>query len=251
MQRAGWIGVMAVVLLLVPGVRAQAVDHAGWEGLLRRHVQNGLVDYQGVKQEEAQLNQYLASVQGVQVAQLPKDAQLAFWINAYNACVFRGVLDHQPLKSVRDVKGFFDKLTYRVGGGSMVLNDMEKQARAFGDWRTHAAVNCASTSCPPLRAEAYLPERVEAQLAEQAAKWLADPQRGLRLDDKTLWVSKIFKWYARDFVASGKTGATEMLLPVIRPYIDPALAQRIEQGHPEVKFMDYDWTLNAQPNRAS
>ena len=247
MNRAGWCGVVTGMLLLsASGVQADAVDHAGWDGLLHRHVRNGLVNYQGVKQEEALLNQYLTSLRSVSVAQLPKEAQLAFWINAYNACVFRGVLDHWPLKSVRDVKGFFDKIPYQVGGESLALNTMEARARAFGDWRTHAAVNCASTSCPPLLAEAYAPERVDAQLAAQARRWLTDPQRGINDDGKTLWVSKIFKWYAKDFVASGKTGATETLLPVIRPYIDPALAQRIEQEHPGIKFMDYDWTLNAQ-----
>ncbi len=200
-----------------------------------------------MKRDEAQRNQSLASLQSVPVAQLPsKPAQLACWINAYNACVFRGVLDHQPLKSVRDVKGFFEKITYRVAGGSMILNEMEKQAGALGVWRPHAAVNCASTSCPPLRAEAYQPDRLEGQLAEQARKWLADPQRGLRLDDKTLWVSKIFKWYAKDFVSSGQVTA-ETLLPVLRPYLDPALVQHIEQQHPTIKFMDYDWMLNQQP----
>ena len=90
-----------------------------------------------------------------------------------------------------------------------------------------------------------MPERVDAQLAEQAKQWLADPQRGLHLDGKTLWVSKIFKWYAKDFIASGQV-TSDTLLPVIRPYVDPALAQRIEQEHPAIKFLDYDWTLNAQ-----
>ena len=225
----------------------QRVDHAAWDHLVHRHVQNGVVDYRGVKQDEAQLDQYLEMLRKAQPEQLSsREATLAFWINAYNACVFRGVLDHQPLKSVRDVQGFFDKLTHRVGGESLILNAMEQRARAFGDWRTHAAVNCASASCPPLRAEAYVPEQLEAQLAEQAKRWLADPQRGLRLDGDTLWVSKIFQWYAKDVVPSGKiTGST--LLPVLEPSLDPAFAHQIRRQQPKIKFMEYDWSLNAQP----
>ena len=238
-------GGFLLALIFTSPAFAQSVDHSDWNGLLQRHVnERGLVNYVGVKQEQAVLDAYLARVATAEVASLPKPAQLAFWINAYNACVFKGVLDHYPLKSVKDVKGFFDKLRYPVAGGSLTLNEMEAKGRALGDWRIHFGVVCASSSCPFLRNEAYDPDRVDAQLTEQLKRFLADPSRGLRIEPETLWLSKIFKWYAKDFVSDGQlTVAT--LMPVIGAYLIPESAQLPRQRHLRtVKFLDYDWTLN-------
>ena len=233
---------LAGAVLLLGGASAQAeqaADRAVWDGLLHKHVKNGLVDYQGVKRDEAQLDTYLASLAAPLPSSATKEERMAFWINAYNANVFKSVLANMPLKSVKDVKGFFDKIQHSVGGEPLVLNAMEANARAFGDWRTHAAVNCASASCPPLRDEAYAPERLDQQLAEQATRWLADPQRGLRLEGKMLWGSKIFKWYAKDFVPSGQV-STATLLPVLERSLDRSFAQQIRQDNPALKFMEYD-----------
>ena len=242
------MSLMAAAVPLVSEAQ-QFFDHAVWDGLLRRHVQAGLVDYAGVAKERETLDRYLASVAEVSPSQWPsKQAQLAFWINAYNACVFKGVLEHSPLKSVKDVKGFFDKIRYRVAGRDLVLNEIEAQGRALGDWRVHVGVVCASSSCPPIRAEAYVPDRLEAQLTEQVTQFFNDPQRGLRREANTLWLSKIFKWYAPDFVPGGKL-MSESLLPVITPYVEAAVAQAIAQQKPTLKFLDYDWSLNGQVKR--
>ncbi len=32
-----------------------------------------------------------------------RESQLAYWINAYNALVMKGVFDHWPVKSVREI----------------------------------------------------------------------------------------------------------------------------------------------------
>ena len=222
--------------VLVPGrfVSAQeAFDHSAWDGLLRRYVKAGVVDYEGLQRERAVLDRYLASLQTVDPAQWPsREAQLAFWSNAYNACVFSGVLDHYPMKSVKGVRGFFDRLRYRVAGRGLTLNEIEREGRALGDWRVHVAVVCASSSCPPLRAEAYVPERLNDQLAEQATQFLKDPQRGMRLEGEILWLSKIFDWYAGDFLKAAPGGPAgkltpEVLLPVLAPYLDSGLASAI------------------------
>jgi hypothetical protein len=220
------------------------VGHTAWDLLLKRHVASGLVDYEGFQQDRAALERYLASLQDVQPSQLgSRDAQLAFWINAYNAYVVKGVLDHYPIASVKEVKGFFDRIRYRVAGRELTLNEIEGEGRALGDWRIHFAVVCASSSCPILRPEAYAADRLEAQLTEQTREFLNDPQRGLRIEAGTLWVSKIFKWYAKDFVPKGPLTAAS-LWPVLNSYITveglPPIADM------PLKFLDYDWSLNVQ-----
>jgi len=226
----------------------QTIDHTAWDQFLQRSVKDGLVDYRRLQKEEEALAGYLASLQDVDLAQLSsREAQLAFWINAYNACVVKGVLDHSPLTSVKAVKGFFDNIRYRIGGESLTLNEIEAKGRALGDWRIHFAVVCASSSCPSLRSEAYVPDRLEAQLTEQTSQFLRHPSTGLRLDatQRVLWVSNIFRWYAKDFVPSGALTVGN-LLEVIGPYVEPSVVQAIGRQRLKLKFLEYDWTLNAQ-----
>jgi hypothetical protein len=110
-----------VTLLALSSARLIAaqsqVDHTAWNLLLKRHVVASLVDYEGFQQDRAEMERYLASLQDVQPSQLSsREAQLAFWINAYNANVVKGVLDHHPIASVKEIKGFFDRIRYRVAG---------------------------------------------------------------------------------------------------------------------------------------
>ena len=102
-----------------------------------------------------------------------------------------------------------------------------------------------------MRAEAYAADPLEAQLAEQTRSFLADPQRGMRVEGTTLCVSKIFDWYTADFVPAKERGlfrrlTPEHLLSVLAPYLTPEVRRAIQQHTLELKFMDYDWSLNAQ-----
>jgi hypothetical protein len=231
----------------------RGVNHAAWDVLLRRYVDaHGAVHYRAWRDEGRDaLEGYLQHLAQVDVSRLDKGETLAFWINAYNANVVKGVLDHYPVASVKEVKGFFDRIRYRVAGRELTLNEIEGEGRAFSDWRIHFAVVCASSSCPSLRAEAYVADRLETQLAEQTRQFLNDPQRGLRIEDGTLWASKIFDWYKTDFIPAGELAwlrrlTPEKLLPRIEPYLDRDLAQATRSKQRSISFLDYDWSLNAQ-----
>ena len=91
-----------------------SIDHHVWDQLLGRYVREGLVDYHGVQGERYALDAYVAGLGDVDPTAWPPAEQLAFWINAYNACVILGVLDRFPLRSVKSVRGFFDRIRYRV-----------------------------------------------------------------------------------------------------------------------------------------
>ncbi len=253
MSRGPWSAFVGISCLVLSAASASAdVDHSSWDQLLAKHVNNGQVDYQGVQADRAQLDGYLNQLATVDVGQLAsKEAKLALWINAYNACVFKGVLDHAPLESVKDVPGFFDRARYRVANESLTLNEIEGKGRALGDWRIHFAVVCASTSCPPLIGEAYVADRLDAQLTERTKAFLADHERGLCVEGATLCTSQIFKWYARDFLPSAgwlQPLTVEKLLGVLSPYLPAELAQA-DRRSLAMKFLDYDWRLNAQQGR--
>lgn len=231
------------------GASTAGVDHSPWDHLLRRYVQSGLVDYDGFQRDRALLDRYLNTLETVDVETLPSnEAKLAFWINTYNASVVKGVLDHSPLTSVKDVTGFFDKIRYRVANESLTLNQIEGKGRKLGDWRMHFAVVCASSSCPPLIPEAFVPERLDQQLADRTKAFLDDKERGLHVEGGILWASKIFDWYAKDFLSAGglfQRLTAEKLLDVLGPYL-PEDAANAKDRSLTLKFLDYDWSLNAQ-----
>jgi hypothetical protein len=133
-----------------------------------------------------------------------------------------------------------------VANASLTLNEIESRGRHLGDWRVHFALVCASSSCPPLIEEAYVPERLEAQLAERTKAFLADEQRGLRVEGNILWASKIFDWYAKDFLPPGglfQRLTAEKLLSVLGSYLPEEVAAA--KGKPlTLKFLDYEWALN-------
>ena len=125
---------------------AHAVDVASWQAVLDAHVDTASdVDYAGVK-ADPRLETYVA---GLATASEPegKEAQLAFWMNAYNALTVDLVTDEWPLASIRDLDGGnpWRKRTFTVAGRSVTLDDIEHRIlRPLGDPRIHAGVNCAS-----------------------------------------------------------------------------------------------------------
>ena len=141
----------------------------------------------------------------------PRAQRMAFWINAYNFFTLHAIVDHYPIRgswfsrypqnSIRQIDGVWTRLTWRVAGRQVSLDDIEHRILRpeFKDPRIHFAVNCASLGCPPLRGEPYRAGTLDAQLDDNARQFLASPH-GLRVDGRTLAVTSILKWYGGDFV---------------------------------------------------
>jgi Protein of unknown function, DUF547 len=208
---------------------------------------DGLVHYD--KLARGMLSGLLEStVDAYAAVKLPDDnhGKLSMWINAYNANVLTmaGKESRQPgFVSVDKVVGFFDQRPITVAGETMTLDQLEKQKIAsMGDPRFHAALVCAAMSCPPLRAEPYFPDRLEAQLEEQSHAWVNDPSRN-GVEGDALSLSMIFDWSKADFV--GKPYGD--VIGFVRQYAaadGPIAALLARNPAPEVKFKPYDWSLN-------
>jgi hypothetical protein len=67
-----------------------------------------------------------------------------------------------------------------------------------------------------------------------------------------VYLSKIFEWYGEDFVGyapeSGYAGDPEVrgVLAFAAEYVSEDIAAWLAGGEYEVRFLDYDWTLNDQ-----
>lgn len=238
---------------------AGAFPHGLLDAALKRHVNSeGRVDYAGVRADE-DLQRYVATLASVSPAShpqlFPSEAhELAYYCNAYNALVLYAVGLHWPLKSVQDVRvasvvelkptqGFFYGQRFVLGGQRVNLYDLENSViRSYGDARIHAAINCASESCPALEAEAFTAARLDAQLDAVMKAMVADP-RHLRIDaaTRTLHASAIFDWYKDDFVAD-QGSLHAYWVAFASP--DQAAALQAAAGY-KIAFNPYDWGVNA------
>ncbi|MGY2133959.1 DUF547 domain-containing protein [Hymenobacter sp. HD11105] len=214
---------------------------AATSAFLQKYVNNaGNVDYAAIKKQPAELNSLLQTVRSFDTKAASAAERKAFYLNAYNVVVIGAVVERYPLASVMKVPGFFDKLQFTVAGEQTTLNDLEtnKLRKPYNDPRIHFALVCAAKGCPQLSREAYSTTTLDAQLTAQAKRVLTNPSF-IRPDAgaKKVLVSEIFKWYADDFKATGKS-----TIAYLNQYRE---AQPIPATY-ALDYYAYDWTLNAQ-----
>jgi len=223
-----------------------AVDHSIYANLLEKHVHQGSVDYRGFKMEESTLDQYLKVLENVDSKSLSRNEQFAFYINAYNACTIKLILSGYPgIKSIKDLgnilKTPWKKKICRVDGDVITLDEIEHHILrpGFKDPRVHFAINCAALSCPPLWSQPFLGSTLDQQLDDATRAFINNPKRNY-LDGKTLYVSRIFKWFGKDF--------NEDIIGFFLTYADDHLKKELEvkKNKIKVKYLQYDWSLNGK-----
>lgn len=268
LTRRGFIASMAA---LACAAQAQSFDHrhAAWTALLSKHVavlgggKASQLRYAGMAADHAALKAYLASLSAVSAAAFgafSKAQQMALLINTYNAFTVELILSRYPkLASIKDLgsliqspwKQKFVPLLGNTVSLDAIEQDMLRARGRYDDPRIHFAANCASIGCPPLREEAYVAERLDAQLDEQARRFLSDRSRN-RWNPQTqkLEVSKIFDWYGEDFRLGhrGITSVPAYLSRYAEQLADaPGDRERIRKQDASVAYLDYDWKLNDAP----
>lgn len=233
-------------------------DYSAYVRVLSAYVTpEGLVRYPDLKANPKDLNIFIRQLKNVSPASHPErfsspDARMAYWINAYNAFALYAVVEAYPVKSVRDLKFgfgflFFKRTRFVAGGKAYSLDDIEHGIlrRRFSDPRIHFAVNCASTSCPPLQREPFAPERLDEQLEEAARRFIGS-QENVWMRGDVLFLSSLFDWYGEDFrewLAQRGTPQPTVVDYVTR-YLAEPVAERVRREKPPVEFYDYNWTLN-------
>ncbi|MFK8056442.1 MAG: DUF547 domain-containing protein [Saprospiraceae bacterium] len=207
--------------------------------LFDQFVEDGRVDYDALKRSEA-LGPIVSQIASAELEDLSPLEREAFLINAYNVLVIDQVLLNYPLASVLDVKSFFDAKRVTVAGRRLSLNALEKEylLKEYKDPRLHFVLVCGALDCPPIIGKPYLPETLEAQLAQQTTLAVND-QQFLRTTAEGVELSQIFNWYATDFGGSKKE--------VIR-FIN-AYKQTPVSANTKVSYYDYNWALNQRTNR--
>jgi len=214
----------------------EKIDYAAWK--------ESPEDLQALDQQVAMLARISPESEP---GQFPTPAtKRSYWINTYNTLVLQAVLEYWPLESVQDVKisissrvvpgkGFFYDRKVIVGGKKTNLYKLEKEVlKTQKDPRLHYAFNCASTSCPVLRPWEWTDEQLD-----QAGREFINDQRNVSVEDDTVMLSTIFKWYKKDFPRD--------ILVYLQQYAEPVLKQELQEAHDgkyRIRYETYDWSLN-------
>jgi hypothetical protein len=258
-------GTLGTVASPAPVHVQELPDHTPFTRVLEQVVEGQRVDYQKLAGLRRDLDRYIASLGNTPAAALesaPTHDRLAFWINAYNACMLKVVLDHYPIRrggagifaairnwfagypanSVWQIADVFGRKHCPVAGAPRSQDEIEHEIirPRFLDPRIHFAVNCAARSCPVLWPEAYEGARLDAQLERSIRALVTNPEH-FRIEPgppATLHLNKVLDWYQDDF------GGLDGVKAFLADYVGEADRARLLRSDTSVSFFEYDWTLN-------
>lgn len=219
----------------IDGVLVTAVDYAA----LGSEAGKQDSDYSGLLKDLASFNP--ETLDG-------REDKIAFWINVYNIAAIKTLIDHYPIDSIRSRKiswlGLpWNRKVITVGGKEYSLGQIENEILldTFKDLRIHFAINCASVSCVNLAQEPYRGPTLSKQLEERGKLFLADQQKGLRIDQekKVVYLSQVFKFDKKHFDELAG-GAVNFILP----YLRPEDREFVKKEKLTVEYLDYNWKSN-------
>ena len=195
----------------------------------------------------------------------PRAEQIAFWLNAYNALVLRTVIDHYPIqgrsgeypaKSIRQIPGAFERLTHRVAGRMMTLDQIEQTVLAgFHDPRVFFAIGRGAAGSGRLRSEAFTGARLEEQLAEIAGECVNRAQC-LHIDRASgkIGASAIFSWREKEFADAygdkapaafaNRSPIERAVIGFVMPKLLATEKEFVDKNSFQLTYTPFDWTLN-------
>ncbi|MBT8393351.1 MAG: DUF547 domain-containing protein [Bacteroidia bacterium] len=214
---------------------AEAFDHSVLNDLLQKYVSvQGNVNYNGFKSDRIALRNYISSLgENMPLNSWSKEDKLAYWINAYNALTIDLILRNPSVKSIKDIKDTWDQRLWNFGEKRYSLNQIEHEIlRKMNEPRIHFAIVCASVSCPKLQNEAFTASNLEIHLTNSTKEFLSDSSKN-KLSRNSVKLSKIFKWFAKDFKHN------QSLIDFLNKYSNIQISQNASKS-----YMDYNWDLN-------
>lgn len=230
------------------------IDHVEWDSFVQRHRVIGTdgvarIAYRGVTfGDRDRLQRYIDSLSAIPILNYRREAQLAYWLNLYNALVVKLVLDFYPVESIEDIDispGFFSSGPWsfplvEVSGKPITLDDIQHRILRpiWRDPLIHYGVNFAAIGCPNLASTAFTAENAPLLLVEGAAIFVNDP-RGARIaEDGDFVVSEMYDWYEEDF-GDSEEGILAHLAQYAAEHLEAMLL-----GRDEIDDFEFDWRLN-------
>jgi hypothetical protein len=266
--RSSIVLVLACLVVATPAAQESLADSArrkAFDQLLDLYVRNGDVYYRALKSERAKLDGYVNLLATAAIDKRPREEQIAFWLNAYDALVLKTVVDHYPIqgrsseypaKSIRQIPGAFERLPHRVAGRTLTLDQIEQTVLTdFHDPRVYWALGRGAIGSGRLRSEAFVPARVEEQLADVAAECVTRAQC-IQIDRESgkITAGAIFSWREKDFTAAyanagpatfaNRAPIERAVIAFVQPKLLATEKEFLAKNTFQVTYKPFDWTLN-------
>jgi hypothetical protein len=253
-KRLQFISILTTLALILPSTvhgQTSSFDHshALYAKVLSQYVRDGRVDYKSLHKNSEDLMNYMdqmAQVSREEFDQWTRNERMAFLINLYNAQTLKIIVENYPVRNIRMLGvpflGPWSLAGIKVFGKKISLDHIEHGIlRAkYKDPRIHFTLVCAAKSCPPLRNEPFVPDRLEEQLDDQGRDFMREPKKN-RIDKerKTLYLTSIVSFYRGDFPSGG-----EALARYFWQFFDPSVTANEDPADYRVRYTSYDWSIN-------
>jgi hypothetical protein len=242
--------------------------HRPFDEILDLYVRDGLVYYLALRNERAKFDRYVQALGDVSAEALsswPRERQLAYWINAYNAFVLRTVIDSYPIRgksadyppnSIRQIAGAFERRTFRAGGRALTLDAIERDViPGFNDPRALLALSRGAIGGPRLKSEVFTPEKLDAQLETMQRELVT--RRDLvfvDISNERLSANPLFSWREDAFtktlaarapaVFATRSPLERAVLALIDQQLVPNEMEFLRKNTFRMVFHEFDWKLN-------
>jgi hypothetical protein len=241
------------------------------DDVLSKYVdKNGDVDYAKLRRKRSDLFDAVRAIQQVETLEYMKwsdNEKTAFWINAHNVFTLKLIIDNYPIKArwyminypancIMQILRGRDNRYFDIIDLNYKIREIEYEVLMdeYKDLRFIFALTYASNSGAFLASHAYIPSKLDKQLDEQVSRFLSS-DRGLKIDakNKIVYVSSIFNWYKKYFMASeySKIKKFREHPDYIRAYLNFIYQHTskkntayLKSNDFTVKFLPYDWHLN-------
>ncbi len=231
---------------------------------------NQLVRYCELRRKRSDLfrvYEILDKVHPALMMSMDRDAKIAFWINAYNVCMLKLIVDNYPIEpkfymifypdnSIMQITNAWTKQYFDIQGLEYTLDEIKNELllERLKDPRICFAISYASMGGGRLRPQAYRPETLNDQLNRQVREYLAsDYGCKLEKETKTIHLSNLFSVHREVFLASeyaeikkfrSYPDLEKAWLNFLIPYLGQEDIDFIENSRCTFKMIRYDWLLD-------
>lgn len=233
---------------------ASTINHADWDRILRTYVianhPSGInrFRYGSVNKDDRKtLKGYIERMAALDPRTFSRQEQKAYWLNLYNALTVNLVIEHYPVKSIRNIAdknlpdGPWDSKLVTIADQKVSLNDIEHRILRpiWQDNKIHFGLVGANLGCPSLIAKAFTAKNSE-DLLKQSRRDFVNDSRGVKLANGKLEASELFSWYQQDFAKTDKN-----LIKFFAFNADDRKALYLLGFTGKIDYKTYDWALNA------
>jgi len=225
------------VSALTNGQTIEIFSNKANEFFKKNVTQQGLVDYQQIKNQATELESLSSFIKSFDYNILTGNTQKAYLIDTYNILVIKQLTKHYPTDSPKDINGFFIQNKHLVNSKKTTLDELEKSIfKAHFDPCLHFVLVCGARGCPPITQFAYskFSKSLDSVISKQTTLALDNPLF-IKHDENTdnFKLSELFKWYKSDFEKKSTT----------LNFINSYRTRKIPENS-TIKFYTYDWGLN-------